>query len=132
MKVTVFKDLFKVTDVPYILPISQVISRIKNGSSKDIVNKIRNSKNEDQKKRLKNKLYAILFAGEFSERNSEGCKDHSGLMIADFDKFPDENEYNRMFDEVSKNPHVYFAFRSPSGNGLKAVIRIPKCDKFDH
>jgi len=132
MKVTVFKDLFKVTDVPYILPISQVISRIKNGSSKDIVNKIRNSKNEDQKKRLKNKLYAILFAGEFSERNSDGCKDHSGLMIADFDKFPDENEYNRMFDEVSKNPHVYFAFRSPSGNGLKAVIRIPKCDKFDH
>lgn len=132
MKVTVFKDLFKATDVPYILPISQVISRIKNGSSKDIVNKIRSSKNEDQKKRLKNKLYAILFAGEFSERNSEGCKEHSGLMIADFDKFPDENEYNRMFDEVSKNPHVYFAFRSPSGNGLKAVIRIPKCDKFDH
>lgn len=132
MKVTVFKDLFKATDVPYILPISQVISRIKNGSSKDIVNKIRNSQNEDQKKRLKNKLYAILFAGEFSERNSEGCKDHAGLMIADFDKFPDENEYNRMFEEVSKNPHVYFAFRSPSGNGLKAVIRIPKCDKFDH
>lgn len=132
MKVTVFKDLFKATDVPYILPISQVINRIKNGSSKDIVNKIRNSQNEDQRKRLKNKLYAILFAGEFSERNSEGCKDHAGLMIADFDKFPDENEYNRMFEEVSKNPHVYFAFRSPSGNGLKAVIRIPKCDKFDH
>src|SRR5690606_39625922 len=97
MRVTVFKDLFKATDVPYILPISQVISRIKNGSSKDIVNKIRNSKNEDHKKRLKNKLYAILFAGEFSERNSEGCKDHSWLMIADFDKLQDENEEKRRY-----------------------------------
>jgi hypothetical protein len=37
-------------------------------------------------------------------------------------------ERQRLIDD----PHVMMVFTSPSGNGLKAVIRIPKSDKVEH
>jgi hypothetical protein len=130
--VTVFKDLFKTSDVPFIVPIDKIIKRIKQGSSKKLIEQIRASTNKDERDRLKKKLPAILFAGEFSERNKEGLLNHSGLMVTDFDNFPDEDVYNEMFSKITQNPYVIFAFRGPSGNGIKAVVKIPQCDKFDH
>jgi len=132
MQVTVFRDLFNATDVPYIVPIDKIIRRTKEGSSKENIEKVRLSKSEKEKNKLKKKLPAILFSGEFSQRNKDGCTEHSGLMITDFDKFPSKDEYIRMWDLLKKNEHIFFMFRSPSGNGIKAVVRIPQTDKFDH
>ena len=53
-------------------------------------------------------------------------------MITDFDGIQDETEYKRIYNEVKSNPHVYAIFKSPSGNGFKHIIRITKCDKFEH
>jgi hypothetical protein len=127
MNITYFKDLFKNTDVPYVVSIEKAIDRIKNGASKDTVEKIRSGQND-----LKNTLPLILFAGEFSERNKDGCKKHSGLMVADFDKMPDQKEYHRIWNELKENKHIFLIFKSPSGNGIKAVIRIPEADKTTH
>lgn len=132
MNVTIFKDLFKSTDVPFIVPIDKVISRIKEGASKELIEKIRSASTKDERNNYKKKLPAILFAGEFSERNKEGCKIHSGLMVTDFDDIPTEEEYQEIYKKVISNKHVYTAFRSPSSDGFKAVIRIPVSDKFDH
>jgi hypothetical protein len=58
--------------------------------------------------------------------------EHSGLCILDFDQYPSKKkmaeERQRLFDD----PHVMMEFTSPSGNGLKAVIRIPKSDMVEH
>ena len=132
MQVTVFRDLFNATDVPYIVPIDKIIRRVEEGSSKENIEKVRLSKSEKEKNRLKKKLPAILFSGIFSQRNKDGCTEHSGLMITDFDKFPSKDEYSRMWNLLKKNEHIFFMFRSPSGNGIKAVVRIPQADKFDH
>lgn len=132
MNITVFKDLFRSTDVPYIVPIEKIIKRIKDGTSKDLILKIRKEQDEDKKDYLKKKLPSILFAGEFTERSKSGLKSHSGLMIIDFDDFPNEDVYSEMFEVITKNKHTVTAFRGPSGDGIKAVIRIPKCDKFEH
>lgn len=132
MNVTVFKDLFKTSDVPFIVPIEKIILRIQNGTSQKLVEKIRASESKEERDRLKKKLPAILFAGEFSERNKDGLTFHSGMMVTDFDNFPSEEIYKEMFYKITQNPHVIFAFKGPSGNGIKAVVRIPKCDKFDH
>ena len=133
MNITIFKDLFKSNDVPFVVPIESVIDRIKNGTSKNIIEKIRGSQNKDERDGLKKRLPAILFSGEFTERNKNGCKSHSGLMITDFDKMPHRAEYDRILDELKSNPHVFMAFMSPSGDkGLKAVVRIPKCSSADH
>ena len=124
-KISLFKSLFKSKDVPYLLTLDQVFNRIKEGKSKDIINKL--STNPE----LKTKLPCIMFSGEFIERKKTGLKEHSGLMVLDFDKVP-ENDYKRLFDELKENKHIIALFRSPSRNGIKGIVHIPKCDAKTH
>jgi len=130
MITTVFKDLFKSTDVPYHVPVQKVVERIRAGKSKQLIDLIRKEKDGKKRNELKKQLPAILFSGVFSERNDNSCKEHSGLMVTDFDKFP-EDEYSQVWESIIKNPHTVIAFRSPSGF-IKAVIRIPSCTKLEH
>ena len=132
MKVTIFKDLFKETDVPYIVTIDKIINRLVDGAAMDKVLKIRAEKDKDKRKKIKYKLPVIIFSGEFSERSKAGLIKHSGLMVTDLDKIPSEDEYFRMFNLLKSNPHVYLAFKSPSGDGIKAVVRIPSCNQYEH
>jgi len=120
-KISVFKDLFKSTDVPYIVDLSKVFERIRVGKSKHLTDEIRKGKKE-----LKLKLPSIVFAGEFLERNSNGLKKHSGLMVVDFDKYPDIKTMKSHLKKLKKNPHFISLFISPSGNGIKGVVRVPE------
>lgn len=134
MNVSIFKELLKSKDVPYIISLDKCLERIKSGKtiSKDICLKIRSEKDDETIKKLKNSLPCILFAGEFSERNKNGLVKHSGLMVVDFDKFETPEKMNNHFELLKKNEHFYSIFLSPSGNGLKGVIKIPICDKINH
>lgn len=125
--ISVFKDLYKSTDVPFIIPLQKSLERIRVGKSKDLIEKIRRGD-----KNLKQNLPCILFAGEFRERKGSSLQKHSGLMITDFDKFPSEQEMNDCFETLKANPHFVAIFVSPSGKGLKGVVRIPETDKENH
>lgn len=125
MKVTIFKSLFD-NSTAFPVELSQVVERIKNGKSKDIVNKIRNSSGQE-KDELKKQSVVILFSGEFTHRNAKSLKKHSGLMVVDYDKCPE-----CVWDEIIAIPSVMLAFRSPSGDGYKAVIRIPESSAEEH
>jgi hypothetical protein len=72
-----------------------------------------------------------MFNGTFAYRNIKGLNQHSGLMICDYDKIP-ENEFEAVFNEVKIIPHVITAFISPSGKGFKAVVSIPKSSPEEH
>ena len=102
MQISVFKDLLKSKEVPFIVPIEKVVNRIKLGKSKDLIERIRNG--ED----LKKQLPCILFAGEFTERNSNGLVKHSGLMIVDFDKYPDIVHINEHLEILKQNKHFLY------------------------
>jgi hypothetical protein len=39
---------------------------------------------------------------------------------------------NQHLGELKKNNHFVSLFISPSGNGIKGVVKIPKCDKLEH
>jgi hypothetical protein len=119
MIVSVFKDLYKSKDVPFHVPIEKIIKRIKQGASKELVESIRNGNKEN-----KNKLPCILFSGIFNERNSNSLKEHSGLMIMDFDKYPNEEAMFNHLELLKQNKHFILLFISPSGNGVKGVIRV--------
>ena len=119
MVVSVFKDLYKSKDVPFHVPIEKIIKRIKQGASKELVESIRNGNKEN-----KNKLPCILFSGIFNERNSNSLKEHSGLMIMDFDKYPNEEAMFNHLEFLKQNKHFILLFISPSGNGIKGVIRV--------
>jgi len=131
-KISVFKELLLSKDVPYIVPIEKVFERIRVGKSKDLIQKIRTSTNTEEKRLLKNQLPCIIFGGEFRERNKNGLVNHSGLMVVDFDKYPNDAAMFDHLHELKKNHHFVSLFVSPSGNGLKGVVKIPIADKITH
>lgn len=126
-KISVFKDLFKSTDVPFNVTLEKVANRIKHGTSKELIHKIRQGNKE-----LKKKLPSILFAGVFQERNRKGLQEHSGLMVVDFDKYPDAETMKSHLSLLKLNEHFVLLFISPGGLGIKGVVRIPKADKITH
>ena len=119
MVVSVFKDLYKSKDVPFHVPLEKIIKRIQQGTSKELVETIRNGEKEN-----KNKLPCILFSGIFNERNSNSLKQHSGLMVLDFDKYPDNKTMFLHLEKLKENNHFVLLFISPSGNGIKGVIKV--------
>ena len=131
-QISVFKDLLITKEVPYNVPLSKVFNRIKAGTSKDLVQKVRDAKSKDEADALKKNLPCIIFGGEFRERNKNGLVNHSGLMVVDFDDYPDNDAMYDHLHELKKNPHFVSLFVSPSGNGIKGVVRIPHSDKITH
>ena len=119
MIVSVFKDLYKSKDVPFHVPLDKIVKRIQKGTSKELVEQIRNGNDK-----LKNNLPCIIFAGTFNERNSNSLQTHSGLMVVDFDKYPSTEVMYQQLELLKSNPHFVLLFISPSGKGIKGVIKV--------
>ena len=130
--ISVFKNLLKSKDVPYIIPLWKSLERIKIGKSKDLVQEVRNAKTKEEADAVKKSLPCILFGGEFKERNKKGLVNHSGLMVIDFDKYETDDKMYDHLHELKKNPFIITLFISPSGKGIKGVVRIPSADQFSH
>jgi len=78
--------------------------------------------------KLKKGLPAIMFAGTFSRRNCAGLIQHSGLLVLDFDDCRVD-----LKETLADDPHAVLCFVSPSGTGLKLVIRIePAANAAEH
>lgn len=101
--------------------INHILNRIKTGSSKELVYEIRSTNNKE----LKLKLPAILFSGSFSYRNAKSLVKHSGFICLDFDKFPDSETLLVWKYTLESDDHTYCVFLSPSGMGLKCIVKIP-------
>jgi hypothetical protein len=72
---------------------------------------------------LKKQLPAVTWSGRFSHRASECLVQHSGLLCGDCDNLGDKLPEIRK--KLEADPHVYAVFLSPTGNGLKVVVRVP-------
>lgn len=129
MIVTIFKDLFE-TAAGFDREVSFILERIRTGKSKQLVEQIRSS-DKPTRDKLKKKLPSICFSGTFSNRSLQGLKEHSGLICLDFDKFNTTDELIEFKEYLIKDKFTYSCFISPSGDGLKVLVKIPK-DKDNH
>jgi hypothetical protein len=135
MKISVFKSLFNSKETPYTQEVVDVYNRIKEGYPEliDKITSLRAMKDDDPGySSLKNSLRAIMFNGTFNERNDNGLIEHSGLCILDFDNYPSAKVMKEEKVRLMECANVYMIFVSPSGKGLKCVIKIPPSDKFTH
>ena len=123
-KVTIFKNI-KETEAPFHRDVSMVLQRIKDGATKSLVKQIRAEKNKAQRNELKKKLPAICFSGVFNKRLDSAIIEHSGLMCLDFDGHEKRKELLEHKERLTKDRFVYSVFISPSGNGLKVLVKIP-------
>ena len=122
--VTLFRNIVE-TATPFHRPVDVVLQRIKEGATKDLVKRIRAERNKTERNELKKGLPAICFSGVFNKRNDKSLVQHSGIICLDFDGYEKKKELLTHKENLSKDPYVYAAFVSPSGNGLKVLVRVP-------
>ena len=124
MEITIFKDI-KDTAQPFYRDVNKIIKRIQEGASQEIVRAIRLEKDKERRNQLKQSLPAICFSGKFTKRNDASLVEHSGIMCLDFDSFPSEKEMLEEKENLTKDRYTYSVFVSPSGLGLKVLVKIP-------
>jgi hypothetical protein len=123
--ITIFRNI-KETDTPFHRGVEHIIERIKNGASKELVKRIRLEQKKAERNELKKKLPAICFSGKFIKRNDSSIQEHSGLICLDFDGYEKNKELLQDKENITKSPYTYSVFISPSGKGLKVLVKIPQ------
>jgi hypothetical protein len=124
--VTIFKNI-RDTDTPFFRDVRVILDRIKvgAGATKELIKKIRLEKSKPERQELKKQLPAICFSGTFNKRTDASMMTHSGLICLDFDGYVKQKELLQDKESLSKNKYVFSVFISPSGNGLKILVKIP-------
>lgn len=128
--ITYFKSIND-TNTPYYRDLDIAIDRIKSGSSMLIVNRVRSETDKEKRNNIKKTLPAILFSGKFSRRADNAILEHSGIICIDFDGFKDNQSLHIKKEELCNDRYSYCVFLSPSGDGIKALVRIPS-DASNH
>lgn len=119
--ITIFAHV-KDVENPFYKEINDVLLSFKDGSNKSKINAIRTIEDKTERNKEKSKLKSICFSGEFSRRAAKNIIKHSGFACLDFDEVKDAA---CLRDSLQDNEYIYSAFISPSGNGVKAIVKIP-------
>jgi hypothetical protein len=128
--VTIFKNIRDIY-TPFHKDLAFVLDRIRVGKSKELVSKIRKEKDKSARNELKKELPAICFSGTFSKRSDDALLVHSGIICLDFDGYSTKAEMRSEKDRLMSDPYVLSVFVSPSGNGLKVLVKVPS-DSENH
>jgi len=123
MKVTIFRDIKDIQGATTIA-LRQALHRIRDGASRERIDEIRQGN-----KTLKDQLPVVCFSGEFSSRKDSDLKEHSSLIILDFD-YVDVSDTKA---KLAGDDHILSCWTSPSGQGVKALVRITNPERHrDH
>lgn len=122
---TIFKNIF--SKEPHYIPIADALGRIQTGKSKSTVEEIRATLDKEKASKIKNNLPAICFSGKFGkDRKDESLMEHSGFVVLDFDNVGDLRTTQA---DIISNLFTYACWVSPSGTGLKALVRLSTPEK---
>jgi twinkle protein len=127
-QVTIFKNITDSKN-PYYPKLSKIVDRIKTGNVKDLIEKIRTIQDKKDRDKYKKQLPSICFSGLFTHRANDAVKKHTGLVAIDFDHLENYKDFR---ESIIKDKYTFIAFKSPSGDGLKVVVKIPANIKTHH
>ncbi len=116
--VTIFRNIFD--KEPHYITVEKALERIRKGRSAQLVIEIRDMLDKERQNQLKSNLPSVCFSGKFEQRTDTGLIEHSGFICLDFDKV----DIVKRKAELIQDEYVYACWVSPSGNGLKALVKI--------
>jgi len=109
-----------------IVEVQKVLEQIKKGFWEKQIDDIQyhiNNGDTEQAYELKLKLPAFTISATYKDkRKKENVESYSGLLHLDYDKLDNIQDVK---SKIISNPYTYAAFVSPSGKGLKVLV---KCD----
>ncbi len=109
------------------------LQRIKLGYYKDVIENCRHyyqSGNLLEYKKCKSKLPALTFSGIFcGAHKKENLTNYTNLITIDLDNVGENLVHSKLI--LSNDPHTFALWISPSGNGLKVLIRT-NCPAYFH
>lgn len=122
---SIYRNIFDLTG-KYTISVEDALNRIKTGKSAKQVENIRHEQDEARRQNLKKNLPCICFSGVFSKREDSCLVNHSGLMCLDFDDVEDLEDAKGQF---KKWDYTLACWISPSGSGIKVLVKIANPDK---
>lgn len=111
------------------ITLPEIINIIQSDKYREVILSLRQEKNKDAKDILKKGLDYVTFSGIFSPtRKVENLVEHSGFLCLDFDHVEHLAETIMQLDG---EPYITARFVSPSGTGLKLIIKIDPTRHLD-
>lgn len=89
----------------------------------NLIKQIRTKKEKKDRDLIKQKLSYVTFGGTFSTRGNKNLIEGSGLACFDIDGV---EKLEELRNKLKNDKYVFCLFVSPSGNGLKVLVKIPK------
>jgi len=124
MKVSIFRNFNQVVEN---LDITMILEQIRSGKYKSRILALREMLRQgktDEYNDAKRSLPAFTPSGLFEGgRKMEYLKEYSGLIILDIDKLTQE-QLCAVRSRVEEIPYTHACFISPSGNGLKILVKV--------
>jgi len=126
--ITVLPRIYLTTQVGLEL-IDDVLAFIKTGTFHNqdlqgITGKLHSLQDPKQRNELKKlNLPVAMFNGVFDYKDSDSLYQYGSFTALDYDGFSSEERLYEIGRRLTLTPCVYAVFRTPSGNGLKAIIR---------
>jgi hypothetical protein len=121
--ITIFSSITNIDD-PHYISLESALDRIREGKSQAKVDEVRGGQSA-----VKKTLPVALFSGVFKGRRDDDIQGHSGYIILDFDHI-DVDDYKAL---LGTDEHIRACWRSPSGDGLKALVKISNSERHrDH
>jgi len=127
MRVSYFKNIKSIIPIKD-TSVFKVLQEIKELKHKEQVAKIRLEKDKKKRNNLKQRLPYVTFGGTFKSRSNKTLSKHSGLACLDFD---DLEKLEEVREDINNDNYTLSSFVSPSGNGLKVLVKIPNIDNND-
>lgn len=111
---------------PFHEPVELVFEIIREEKLKPKIDELRKyyTSNKTEYDRLKKELPICLFSGTFSAFANDKLIVPSNLIVVDFDKLSDRLEVDKLKNKYKNDPYTFSVFDSPSGLGLKLVVKV--------
>jgi hypothetical protein len=99
-----------------------IVDDIENCENSETIEYLRSLEDADYKEEKKIRLHAFTPSGTFyPTRKAENLENHTGLYVLDFDDVPNLSE---VILSLQQDPYTLVLFVSPSGKGLKLIVRV--------